>query len=226
MEAPQCGLWLKYHVIIWFVKQGGPFAPFILARWWLILFVLATPSERQNAEHKLSQMTPPGDLQSYDPAPTGHAEKQNSTWKDIEGEDDNMLVKLERPQLRREFEAYLQDHTTEIQDIVSHHLSLKQHQHCTVAEQSSWMYGDFNACIPITVSNWRTQRLLLRCPFPHMLSGSHTTDKADEKVRCEAATFTWISQNCTQVPVPRLWGFGLPGGLRVRREEIYLKNHG
>ena len=170
-------------------------------------------------------MTPPGDVQSYDPAgsaaaPTEHGDEEYSTWTEIEEEDDNMLVKLERPRLRREFEAYLQGHTTEIQDIVSHHLSLRQHQHCTVAERSSWMHGDFNTCIPISVSNWGTQRLLLRCPFPHMLSGSHTTDKADEKVRCEAATFAWMLQNCAQVPVPRLWGFGLPGGLCVSREDI------
>ncbi|KAH8729162.1 hypothetical protein BGZ61DRAFT_529415 [Ilyonectria robusta] len=33
----------------------------------------------------------------------------------------------------------------------------------------------------------------------------------DEKLRCEAATYIWLQQNCPDVPIPRLFGFGLPG---------------
>lgn len=104
-------------------------------------------------------MMSPFNLRSYDPAdsvaaPSGHADEEYLTWKENEEEDDNMLVKLERHGLRREFKAYFQDHSTEIQDIVSHHLCPKQHQHCTVAEQSTGMHGEFNGCIPISVSNW------------------------------------------------------------------------
>lgn len=143
-----------------------------------------------------------------------------SRWKEIEDEDDNMLVKLEWPRLRREFLDYLQSRTSEIKALVSQHLSLQRHQQCVVANQSEWMYGDFNVCIPISVSNWRKQRFMFRCPFPHMVGGLRSLDKLDEKIRCEAATYEWIAQNCSQVPIPRLWGFGVPSGLSVRRNLI------
>lgn len=133
--------------------------------------------------------------------------------EEIEEEDDNMLIKLQRPRLREELLNTLEEHTSDIRGIVSDHLSLSQIQQCRISDRSQWLYGDFNACIPITVTNWREQRLLLRCPFPYMVGD---VSGLDEKVRCEAATFAWISINCPQVPTPRLWGFGLPDGLSVR----------
>lgn len=135
-------------------------------------------------------------------------------WEEIEEEDDNMLVKLDRPRLRYEFLSYLECRTAEIKVIVSQHLSLRPHQQCTVAHRSEWLHGDFNICIPISVSNWRARRILMRCPFPHML-GLRGSNHMDEKLRCEAATLAWIPQNCPQVPIPCLWGFGLPSGLSV-----------
>ena len=151
-------------------------------------------------------------------------DQEIAIWEEIEEEDDNMLVKLEMPRLQREFFDYLEGHTTVIKGLVAQHLSLWQHQQCIVADRSEWLHGDFNACIPISVSNWRAQRLLMRCPFPHMLRGLRGSDNLDEKIRCEAATFAWVSQNCNRVPIPRLWGFGLPSGLSVSRE-TRCRNH-
>ncbi|KAK6385475.1 hypothetical protein LTS17_001043 [Exophiala oligosperma] len=31
----------------------------------------------------------------------------------------------------------------------------------------------------------------------------------DEKVRSEAATYIWMQQNCPEIPIPYLWGFGI-----------------
>lgn len=137
---------------------------------------------------------------------------KNDAWKEIEEEDDNMLVKLPRPRLEEALYDYLQAHAFEIERIVRHHLSLGKHQRCEISPRADWLHGSFNACIPITVTNWRAQRVLLRCPFPHMFGG---LAGLDEKIRCEAATFAWISQNCPRVPIPHLWGFGLPSGLSV-----------
>ena len=145
-------------------------------------------------------------------------DQEFAKWEEAEEEDDNMLVKLERPRLQREFFDYLESHTTEIKGLVAQQLSLRQHQQCIVADRSEWLHGDFNACVPVTVSNWRAQKLLVRCPFPYMFKGLRGSDNVDEKIRCEAATFAWVERNCSQVPIPRLRGFGLPSGLSVSRE--------
>ncbi|KLJ05504.1 hypothetical protein EMPG_11019 [Blastomyces silverae] len=57
----------------------------------------------------------------------------------------------------------------------------------------AWPYGSFNVCIPIGEE-----------AFP---------GNAEEKVRSEAATYIWIHENCPDVPIPNLRGFGVPDGL-------------
>lgn len=146
------------------------------------------------------------------PPATSPAGSEAQDWKELEEEDDNMLVKLQQEPLRQAFSDDLQSQIPNICGIVSHHLSLSRFQQCEVSDRSKWLYGSFNACIPIRITNWQKQRLLLRCPLPYMLGG---LDGLDEKIRCEAATFAWISGNCPQIPIPHLWGFGLPNGLSV-----------
>jgi len=124
----------------------------------------------------------------------------NGTRRFLE-EDDNMLVKLQQEPLRQAFSDDLESQIPNICGIVSHHLSLRRSQQCEVSDRSNWLYGSFNTCIPINITNWRKQRLLLRCPLPYMLGG---LDGLDEKIRCEAATFTWILENCPRVPIPHL----------------------
>lgn len=147
-----------------------------------------------------------------DSPPTASSDETARDWKEIEDEDDNMLVKLQQEPWRQAFFDDLQSQIPNICGIVSHHLSLSLFQQCEVSDRSEWLYGSFNVCIPINVTNWRKQRLLLRCPLPYMLGGP---DGLDEKIRCEAATFAWISENCPRVPIPHLWGFGLPNGSSV-----------
>ncbi|KAK5230864.1 hypothetical protein LTR72_000043 [Exophiala xenobiotica] len=143
------------------------------------------------------------------PSSASPAGGKAEVWKEIEEEDDNMLVKLQEEPLRKAFFDDLQSQIPNICGIVSHHLFLSRLQQCEVADRSEWLYGSFNTCIPINITNWRKQRLMLRCPFPFMLGGP---DGLDEKIRCEAATFAWISENCPRLPIPHLWGFGLPNG--------------
>jgi hypothetical protein len=109
----------------------------------------------------------------------------------------------------------LQSRTDEIERVVTQHVSLQPGQHCTVAPPSDWLCGSFNVCVPIRLSGPRAHRLLIKCPLPHRLGGLVDPRLLDEKVRCEAASFAWISQNCPRVPIPRLWGFALSNGLTV-----------
>jgi hypothetical protein len=141
-------------------------------------------------------------------------------WDDVEAEDDNMLLQLEWPRLQREFLEDLQSREDDIERIVAHHVRLQRGQHCSVAQPSAWLCGSFNVCIPIQIGGRREQRLLMKCPLPHRLGGLMDTRLLDEKLRCEAASFAWMSQNCPRVPIPQLWGFGLPSGLSVGVPEI------
>ena len=56
-------------------------------------------------------------------------------------------------------------------------------------------------CIPIHVDKW-SKRVLIRLPLPYKVGESPCPGNADEKLRCEAATFIWMRENCPEIPIP------------------------
>lgn len=136
----------------------------------------------------------------------------------LEKEED-MLVELSYPTARIEFFLFLYQHVDDIAEIVSDHLGLSQSIPCRLGDVKEWIHGSFNVCIPVYVENWKNQsgkRVLIRLPLPYKVGESTYPGNADEKLRSEAATFIWIRENCPDIPVPHLWGFGFPGGQSVR----------
>ncbi|PVH82322.1 hypothetical protein DL98DRAFT_548036 [Cadophora sp. DSE1049] len=73
-------------------------------------------------------------------------------------------------------------------------------------------HGSFN-------SKSLRRRVLLRVPLPYKVGESAYPGNANEKLRTEAATFVWIKENCPDVPILYLWGFGFPGGQSFMRPE-------
>ncbi|MCJ1385572.1 hypothetical protein MMC17_008695 [Xylographa soralifera] len=142
-----------------------------------------------------------------------------TTLKTIDGEitldaaleeEQNMLRRLTYLDKRKNFLVYLLDHSTEIEAVVSYHLGLSKAESCCLAPLNEWVHGSFNMCIPVYIRNWKARpekRVMIRFPLPYKIGGDDFPRNADEKLRCEAATYIWIQKNCPDVPIPRLWGF-------------------
>ncbi|KAI4150040.1 MAG: hypothetical protein LQ341_001187 [Variospora aurantia] len=153
----------------------------------------------------------------------GEFSPENLTLKTIYGEttleealleEHNMLHKLKYWQKREDLLRYLEDHTNDIEATVSHLLALDKTKRCRVEPVDLWRHGSFNMCIPIHVTDRRGQqreRFIIRFPLPYKIGEETFPGNADEKLRCEAATYIWISQNCPDVPIPRLLGFSFDG---------------
>lgn len=147
----------------------------------------------------------------------------NLTWKTIYGEttlqealleEHNMLHELKYWQKREDLLRYLEDHTNDIEATVSHLLALDKTKQCRVEPVDLWRHGSFNMCISIHVTDRRGQqreRFIIRFPLPYKIGEETFPGNADEKLRCEAATYIWIGQNCPDVPIPRLLGFSFDG---------------
>ncbi|PTU19992.1 hypothetical protein P175DRAFT_0509952 [Aspergillus ochraceoroseus IBT 24754] len=106
-------------------------------------------------------------------------------------DDDNVLQELSYPDQRFEFYT------------------------CHVGEVKEWMTGSFNVCILVDIDGQddnAPKRVLIRFPLPYKVGEIQHPGNADEKLRCEAATFIWIRQNCPSIPMPRLWGFAFAQG--------------
>lgn len=133
-------------------------------------------------------------------------------------QEENMLLDLAYPELRIDFFVWLRLHCTEIEETVSYHLGLIGSEKCRLGEVKEWIHGSFNVCIPVYVDNWHKhpgRRVIIRFLLPYKIGESTHPGNTDEKLRCEVATFIWIRENCSSIPIPHLWGFGFVGGHSV-----------
>jgi hypothetical protein len=133
-------------------------------------------------------------------------------------EDDDVLHELSYPQKRLDFYFYLLEHRQDIEELVSFHLGVPR-ETCNAAKDfREWVHGSFNACIPIYIDDtarFRVKKVFIRFPLPYKVGESQYPGNAEEKLRCEVATYIWIQNNCPDIPMPCLRGFGFPNGQSV-----------
>ncbi|KAL9607871.1 MAG: hypothetical protein Q9167_007260 [Letrouitia subvulpina] len=125
-------------------------------------------------------------------------------------EEQDMLRRLSYWDKRIGFFVYLLDHTAEIEAVVSYHLCLSEKRSCRLAPLNDWVHGSFNICIPVHVNRRRNHpemRLMIRFPLPYKLGEEECPGNAEEKLRCEAASYIWVQKNCPDIPIPRLRDF-------------------
>lgn len=140
---------------------------------------------------------------------------QGMTLEEALAVDDDVLLELCYSRKQEELLDYLRDSRGDIENAVSRHLGLSKSERCRLGEQDEWMRGNFNLCIPVYIEHWSRhprKRVVIRFPLPYKLGESDFPGNVEEKLRCEAATFIWIQEHCPEVPIPFLWGFGLPNG--------------
>lgn len=138
------------------------------------------------------------------------------TLEDALIEDSDVLHELSLPSKRLDFWFYLHTQRAQIEDIISRHLCLPRSSF-RLGEFGEWVHGSFNACLPIyiTASSHRRglpRRAIIRFALPFKVGEEYYPGNVDEKVRCEAATYIWLEKYCPSIPIPRLLGFGFPGG--------------
>ena len=139
---------------------------------------------------------------------------EDITLEEAMAEEHNMLHRLTYWQKRCDLLDYLSDHRADIEAVVSHHLNLNKNGACFLAPISEWIHGSFNICLPINIqsrSSGPGKRVLVRFPLPFKIGEETFPGNADEKLRCEAATYIWIQENCPDVPIPQLLGFAFSG---------------
>ncbi|OOF91462.1 hypothetical protein ASPCADRAFT_510270 [Aspergillus carbonarius ITEM 5010] len=127
-------------------------------------------------------------------------------------EEDDMLLALDHLEQRIDFFVALYSSRADIAQIAAGHLGLRSSDPCQLGGVKEWLHGSFNVCIPVYVNNQARPQAIIRFPLPYKVGESRNPGNVDEKVRCEAATFISMREHCPEIPIPRLWGFGLVQG--------------
>lgn len=140
--------------------------------------------------------------------------KGRITQEDALDSDRDVIQQLSYPGKRFDFYIYLYQHRPQIAAIVSRHLGIPESEF-TLGDVKEWIHGSFNVCLPIHIETDRKRtlprRAIIRLPLPYKIGEAFRPGNVDEKLRCEAATYLWLQNNCPSVPIPRLFGFGFPG---------------
>lgn len=117
-----------------------------------------------------------------------------------------------------DFREHLDSRRAQIEHLVSRHLGIPK-DHVVLDDQRKWIAGSFNICLPVHIDNSRKPSLprkaMIRFPLLFNIGESFSPGSADEKLRCEAATYIWLRENCPDVPIPRLLAMGFPGAQSV-----------
>lgn len=146
-------------------------------------------------------------------------------YKSAEQSDEDVLEEIRWKAATGELRSHLWQRPQQlgIAATVSQHLGLRvrgEPETVSIQPPESWIVGTFNICIPIRVRRSpgdTPYSVLMRCPLPHKLAEERYPGTVDEKMRCEVAAYVWMQENCLEVPIPNLLGFGFPGGLHVGR---------
>jgi len=142
--------------------------------------------------------------------------------EDALDDDDDMLAQLRYPRQKEEFWDYLLAHKADIENMVRYHLGINS---CHVCVREIWKSGSFNVVILIlTPVNGRRghNKVYVRFPLPYKVGEANYPGNVEEKLRTEIATYIWLHEQCPDVPIPTLHGFGLPDGQCVSSIHLCL----
>ena len=141
------------------------------------------------------------------------------TLSSAAGRSANVLHALQYPLRKLAFYRHIEVHRALLAEVIAHHLGTKPSE-IVISPQEWWRHGSFNLCVPLEVkvdpAQSNTPRFaFIRFPLPYRVGEVTRPGNSDEKLNCEAATYAWLEENCSSVPIPKLYGFGLSTNQRV-----------
>jgi hypothetical protein len=138
------------------------------------------------------------------------------TFISAEKKEANIIHQLGYAPAAAELRQVLWEKRREIEAIAKHHLGLGSEPSYTVLEQSTWIQGGFNICVPIEANLGNlSKKLIFRCPMPHKLAENIYPGTVDEKLSCELGAYMWMQDKCPDIRIPHLYGFGFSDSRHV-----------
>jgi hypothetical protein len=147
------------------------------------------------------------------------------TYELAQDDESDFIRKIQEARKTSKFCNSLLACQREIELLSAHHLRLNKGQRCVMLGQEHWICGGFNVCIPVVVYGTDgsvLQKVVMRCPMAHKLAEAAYPGTVDEKMRCEVATYAYIQDNHTKIPIVHLYGFGFPDGCKVGTCAIFV----
>ncbi|OBT60084.1 hypothetical protein VE03_10364 [Pseudogymnoascus sp. 23342-1-I1] len=131
------------------------------------------------------------------------------TFESATNQEANVIQQLGYVPAAAELRQKLWEQRREIEALAEHHLGMGSEPSYTVLEQRTWIQGGFNICVPIEAKFGNfCKKLIFRYPMPHKLAEAVYPGTIDEKLSCEVGAYMWMQDNCSDIRIPHLYGFG------------------
>jgi hypothetical protein len=115
------------------------------------------------------------------------------TYESAASDKDNIISKIANVAHINTLYEYLWEQRQFIKALTAHYLRLASKDSCLVLDQSIWIRGSFNVCIPVKVKKTFggvSRKVLIRCPMPHKLAEARYPGTVDKKVSYKVGTYT------------------------------------
>ena len=134
------------------------------------------------------------------------------TYESALKKDANIISQAAHLAAAKEFTQELWDSRRTIEALVRHHLGLADGDACAVQPRDRWIRGGFNLCVLVEArlggARSAHRKLMFRCPMPHKLAEARYPGSVDEKLSCEVGMYAWMQDQCPDIRIPHLYGFG------------------
>lgn len=146
-----------------------------------------------------------------------------TTFESASKEECNVLKRLGHGPAVKALADDLWQQRHSIEALTRQHLGLRKHDTCSVLERHTWIRGGFNVCVLVDVESERrkqSRKVVFRCAMPHKLAEAQYPGTVDEKVSSEVGAYAWMQEQCPDVRIPHLYGFGFSDGRHVSLTSI------
>lgn len=138
------------------------------------------------------------------------------TYKSATNKEANIVHQLAYLPAATRLRQEIWEQRHEVEALTRCHLGLGSEYACTMLEQTTWIQGSFNICVPIEAKLGNScTKVIFRCPMPHKLAEGVYAGAMDEKLSCEIGAYTWMQDRCSNIRIPHLYGFGFSDGRHV-----------
>lgn len=163
----------------------------------------------------MSDDGPPGPLE---PLETLDIPGGSITYEAARKCEDNVIIEHHRAAETHDIYCHLWVDRHNAEALAVHHLGLERGTISRIAPQEDWKVGDHHISFTIVVYDTdlgQDRKVHFKCYIPSAYGEDFFKNSVEEKIRIDVGSQVWMSQKCPDIPIPIMFGYGLPNGRQV-----------
>ncbi|KAH6973810.1 hypothetical protein BKA56DRAFT_491328 [Ilyonectria sp. MPI-CAGE-AT-0026] len=158
---------------------------------------------------------PPGPRQPLEPLGVLHIPGGTITYEAARKCEDNVIIEHHRGAETHELFNHLWVDRHNAEALAVHHVGLERGTIARIAPQEQWQVGDYHICFIVEVYDMvhdTVHKVLFKCYIPSAFGEDFFPKALEEKMRIDVGSHVWMSEKCTEIRIPFMFGYGLPNG--------------